>query len=309
MANSSRLVESYKRIVKKLRETGFTVHETEGCYDANNGAGYVNTVPDGAIAHHYVCSLNPALSYRQGLVSQLKAGKVIVWFVDVLGEIWLIQVGPANHAGTGNSSVLTAIRNDKAVGAPPGAGDMNGNRALSGIEGQHPGDDTPWPQALYQSMAAVHAAESLEFGWTINRIIQHWQWTSRKIDMSAGGGPRNIDSSTLYKSAVSKWRDVMTGKKDPVIPTPAPDPEQVDDEMASFLTTIVEDSGNGKVYSIRPQGVHHVVDTGALVAGQRAGAYPLKIDRMLWIEVIRVMQAFDIQNPGKALEAAGFKAK
>lgn len=65
---------------------------------------------------------------------------------------------------------------------------MSGNSYYSGTECQHPGDSTPWPDPLLAVMVAINAAEFLEWGYTANRAINHYEWTNRKIDMSAGGG-------------------------------------------------------------------------------------------------------------------------
>jgi hypothetical protein len=37
-------------------------------------------------------------------------------------------------------------------------------------------------------MVAINAAEFLVWGYSANRAINHFEWTNRKIDMSAGGG-------------------------------------------------------------------------------------------------------------------------
>jgi len=37
-------------------------------------------------------------------------------------------------------------------------------------------------------MVAINAAEFLVWGYSAQRAINHFEWTNRKIDMSAGGG-------------------------------------------------------------------------------------------------------------------------
>jgi hypothetical protein len=44
-------------------------------------------------------------------------------------------------------------------------------------------------QSVLDVMVAINAAEFLVWGYSADRAINHFEWTSRKIDMSAGGGP------------------------------------------------------------------------------------------------------------------------
>jgi len=184
------LADDTRAIVARLRDWGYSIREEAGCYGRSNGTSWSAGRPEGHVAHHYVCSLNSSQSYIDGLVANLKAGATVQWFADVNGRGYLIGDGPANHAGTGNSSVLAGVRADKA---PPGpassAGDMSGNQALAGTECQHPGDSTPWPTPMVDLLVAIAAASALQYGWTANRVIQHYEWTARKIDCSAAGGP------------------------------------------------------------------------------------------------------------------------
>jgi len=180
--------------VDRLRGWGFGVVEWSGCYGRSNGIGWNYGTPVGHINHHYVCSLNPDQGYIDNLVQGLADGTTVNWFADVHGVAYLIGTGPMNHSGTGNSSVLNRTMNDQAPPGPATAsGDMTGNSYYSGTECQHPGDDTPWPRPMLDVMVAINAAEFLQWGYSENRAIDHYEWTSRKIDMSAGGGP---DSGT-----------------------------------------------------------------------------------------------------------------
>src|SRR4051812_16565174 len=181
--------DDFKAIVARLRSWGFSIREESGCYGRSNGTGWTDGRPVGHINHHYVCSLNPAQSYIDGLVANLKAGNTVNWFADVNGRAYLIGTGPMNHSGTGNSSVLALTRKNQP---PPGparsAGDMSGNQTYSGTECQHPGDSTPWPTPMVDLLVAINAAEFLQWNYSANRAINHFEWTNRKIDMSAAGG-------------------------------------------------------------------------------------------------------------------------
>ena len=52
--------------------------------------------------------MDPSQDYIDSLVSNLANGQTVNWFADVNGVGYLIGTGPMNHAGTGNSYVLTA---------------------------------------------------------------------------------------------------------------------------------------------------------------------------------------------------------
>lgn len=182
--------DDYRAAVAHLRGWGFQVREEPGCYGRSNGGSWSAGRPVGHGNHHYVCSLNPAQGYIDGLVANICGGSVVNWFADVNGHAYLCGTGPMNHFGTGNQSVLDRTRADQP---PPGAatsqGSISGNSHYSGTECQHPGDSTPWPAPMLDVMVAINAAEFLVWGYSANRAINHYEWTNRKIDMSAGGGP------------------------------------------------------------------------------------------------------------------------
>jgi hypothetical protein len=183
------VTDDYAAAVAHIRGWGFQVVEWSGCYGRSNGGSWSAGRPVGHGNHHYVCSLNPDQGYINNLVANLANGKVVNWFADVHGVAYLIGTGPMNHFGTGNQSVLDRTRNDQP---PPGAassqGSISGNAHYSGTECQHPGDSTPWPGPMLDVMVAINAAEFLVWGYTAARAINHFEWTNRKIDMSAGGG-------------------------------------------------------------------------------------------------------------------------
>jgi hypothetical protein len=133
--------------------------------------------------------MNPDQGYINNLVANLANGSVVNWFADIHGVAYLIGTGPMNHFGTGNQSVLDRTRSDQP---PPGPatsqGSITGNSHYSGTECQHPGDSTPWPGPMLDVMVAINAAEFLVWGYSAQRAINHFEWTNRKIDMSAGGG-------------------------------------------------------------------------------------------------------------------------
>jgi hypothetical protein len=212
--------DDFAAIVARIRGWGFNVREESGCYGRSNGSNWTDGRPVGHLNHHYVCSLSSEQSYIDGLVANLKNGNTVNWFADVNGRAYLIGTGPMNHSGTGNSSVLALTRKDQP---PPGparsAGDMSGNQTYSGTECQHPGDSTPWPTPMVDLLVAINAAEFLQWGYSANRAINHYEWTNRKIDMSAAGGPsgtaaggarRRRGAARMTGTTEKDWFDMAT---------------------------------------------------------------------------------------------------
>lgn len=206
------VTDDYRAIVARLRGWGFRVTEWPGCYGRQTGP-WPKGRPEGHINHHYVCSLNPSQSYINQLVTSLANGKVVQWFADVNGAAYLIGTGQMSHAGTGNLSVLNLVRQDRPPPGPARAkGDISGNPHYSGTECQHPGDSTPWPQPMLDVMVAINAASFIQWGYSANRAINHYEHTNRKIDMSAGGGPSsNWAGEELRRRVAAR----MTGGKPP----------------------------------------------------------------------------------------------
>jgi len=187
----------YQNIVNRLRGWGDKVVVLGGAMGYGNGMSWSNGVPIGHGWHHFVCSLNPDQSYIDGLVEMLRVGYgdlaggggVVNWFGDVNGVGYLIGTEPCNHFGRGDTAVRDAVMQDRApTDIHPGNNDYTGNSWFNGIELQHPGDDTPWPEPLLRIAVDVAAATLLEFGYTANRAIDHDEHTNRKDDMSFMGG-------------------------------------------------------------------------------------------------------------------------
>lgn len=204
-------VDKFRATVAKLAEWGIVVKEQPGCWTANNGTDWNPGGPFGHVHHHFVTDMDPA--HAQGCVDALRngydetPGPVVNWFVDVLGNVYLISTGPANHSGQGNSGVLSRVKNRQPPQGPAATlglpNDFNGNQDYIGTETQHPGDATPYPDALIASLVAVTAAEVLCFGFSSNAAIMHYEHTDRKIDMSWLGGPASNTAGDTLRSRVA----------------------------------------------------------------------------------------------------------
>lgn len=267
--------DDFREIVARLRSWGFTISEMPGCYGRSNGLNWARGVPVGHINHHYVCSLNPAQSYIDDLVARLVAGRTVTWFADVNGRGYLNATGPTNHAGVGNSSVLARTTAGLSpTGPAPLAGDMTGNTFYSGTELQHPGDSTPYPLPMVDLMVAISAAEAMQWGWTAARIINHFEWTGRKIDMSLWGGrAAGMAQGQRMRAAVAD-RMQQSGhgkpavKPDPDEPTPTDDTE--DDDMLSTIQA-ADGPNKGTIYVVGPNHWHGIENIEAYEQGVAAG--------------------------------------
>jgi hypothetical protein len=224
--------DDFRAAVERLRSWGFSVVEWSGCYGRSNGDGWSAGRPIGHVNHHYVCSLNPDQGYINGLVGNLANGSVVNWFADVHGVAYLVGTGPMNHAGTGNQSVLDRTRNDQPPPGPAGsAGSITGNSHYSGTECQHPGDSTPWPGPMLDVMVAINAAEFGVWGYSAQRAINHYEWTNRKIDMSAGGGPSDSWAGDELRRRVAAR---MSGS--PIPPTQEDDLPYSEEELVELTS-------------------------------------------------------------------------
>lgn len=205
MSNSA--TPQFQMVSTILQKWGGSVRNSPGYATANNGIAEYNTptlLPCGHVNHHFVCSLNPDQAYIDGIVHMLEvgygdlagAGSVVPWFIDVHGAFYLIATGPSNHAGRGDAAVLARRQAGLPVQGPAvdfaNNNDITGNAYFSGSETQHPGDSTPWPSAMINSIVMLNAAEILvmtpnsdDIGYAFN----HYEWTNRKVDMSFMGGP------------------------------------------------------------------------------------------------------------------------
>jgi hypothetical protein len=240
--------DDFRAVVNHLRSWGFKVVEWSGCYGRSNGGGWSAGKPVGHVNHHYVCSMNPDQGYINGLCNSLANGSVVNWFADVHGVAYLIGTGPMNHAGTGNQSVLDRTRNDQPPASNPAssAGSISGNSHYSGTECQHPGDSTPWPGPMLDVMVAINAAEFVQWGYSENRAINHSEWSSRKIDMSAGGGVNSggWSAAELRRRVSARMSGTAPAPGPGPGPGPEPEPKPVEDDMPRRILTVYDAAMN-----------------------------------------------------------------
>ncbi|MEU7164969.1 peptidoglycan-binding protein [Streptomyces morookaense] len=170
------------QFVTALRAEGVIVVEVDDWRDHNrNHKGAWGPV-NGVIVHHTVTS---------GTASSVELcydgydelpGPLCHGVIDKDGVVHLVGNGRANHAGTGDGDVLSAVVGESALPRPT-ANDTDGNARFYGFECINLGDgDDPWPAAQLDAIERVSAALCRAHGWEAGSVIGHKEWTNTKVD-------------------------------------------------------------------------------------------------------------------------------
>ncbi|MEU0189869.1 LysM peptidoglycan-binding domain-containing protein [Streptomyces afghaniensis] len=173
---------SPSRLVEILRAEGLTVHEVRSWRTHNrNSKGPWGPV-NGVMIHHTVTSGTQAsvdLCY-DGYSSL--PGPLCHGVIDKKGHVHLVGNGRANHAGSGDSDVLAAVVDERALPADNET-DTDGNRHFYGFECINLGNGKdPWPEAQLLAIEKVSAAICRHHGWQEESVIGHLEWQPGKVD-------------------------------------------------------------------------------------------------------------------------------
>lgn len=220
----------YPSLLNNLKRVGVPVIEIDGW--RTRGSSTFN--PRGAVNHHTV-------GPRRGIAPSL--GTCINGRPDVPGPLChvlggrdhvarLITDGRANHAGAG------------------GTRGLSGNSSVFGLEMEHTGiaaTESVLPETI-EFMARVQAAFCLTGGFGSNMVVQHWEWTTRKIDFVKG----TLDPNE-FRAHVQRVLDRVSK------PTPPPTKDWFDmateaqlrkivrEEVAPLLRGIVQDVAESRM--------------------------------------------------------------
>ncbi|MEV0937297.1 peptidoglycan-binding protein [Streptomyces phaeochromogenes] len=136
-------------------------------------------------------------------------GPLCVGLITKDGTLHLLGYGRTNHAGSGSSAVLDAVRAERSTLPAPGPDAVDGNARFYGFEIENLGNGRdPYPAAQLAAVERLSAAVCRAHGWSAASVIAHKEWTRRKIDPS-------------FPMAVMRARiDALLGDK----PTPRPTP-------------------------------------------------------------------------------------
>lgn len=100
------------------------------------------------------------------------------------GDVIQGAIGRANHAGSGSSRTLAAVKADKVsltAQVKPGPDDTNGNGWFYGLEVKFDGGQ-PMTAKQYDSAVRWAAAICDFHKWSAGSIVGHKEWSSRKPD-------------------------------------------------------------------------------------------------------------------------------
>lgn len=187
------------RLPSLLRARGVQVVETAGWLSR----GYDTLTPVGQLNHHTAvrgpCTPSTAeamIRGRSDLPGPLCNGH---GGLGANGKfvVYMIAARRARHAGPGSAAVLSEVQRGIAPSGDARTRGLtddsaSGNRSLFGWEWQHPGDDSPYADALLEGVGECNAALAELAGWAAARSIHHREWTPRKIDMSWRGDLRAL---------------------------------------------------------------------------------------------------------------------
>lgn len=175
------------RFLAALRAEGLTVNETPGWKTRNrNHVGAWGPL-HGVLVHHTAGHESGSTGIMMNGITGLP-GPLCQGLIHKNGEVDTIGWGRANHAGGGDSDVLAAVkaetwpvpRTNEHQGSP---GVVDGNPHFVGYECVNLGDgQDPWPSIQLEAIARACAAVCRIYGWSVNSVIRHMDWSDWKPD-------------------------------------------------------------------------------------------------------------------------------
>lgn len=175
-----------------LKAEGLTVREHAG-WRTHNRAGHGAWGPlHGVMIHHTGGGEKGSSDILYNGLSDLP-GPLCHGGIHKDGVVELIGWGRANHAGGGDPQVLAAVKaetyplpkTDEHQGSD---GAVDGNPHFVGYECINKGDgEDPWPAIQLEAIARAAAAVCRFYGWSVNSVIRHMDWSDWKPD------PKGVD--------------------------------------------------------------------------------------------------------------------
>lgn len=179
------------RLVSILRAEGVNVVEHSGWRTHNrNHKGSFGPI-NGVMIHHTVTSGtdNSVRICWDGYTAL--PGPLCHGVIAKDGTVHLISSGRANHAGSGDQDVLSAVVAERKLPAPNDSR-SDGNTHFYGFECVNLGNGSdPWPEAQLDAIERASAAICRAYGWSAASVIGHKEWTNTKVD------PRGFSMTTM----------------------------------------------------------------------------------------------------------------
>ncbi|MFI5808105.1 peptidoglycan-binding protein [Streptomyces sp. NPDC051561] len=166
---------------RTLRAEGVRLAETPGWATHNrNHKGAWGPV-HGVMLHHTAGSRSVDFCFRG---APDLPGPLCIGVIAKDGTVHLVGYGRTNHAGSGSSAVLEAVRDERPLPAP-GKDAVDGNARFYGFEIENLGTGRdPYPTAQLDAVERLSAALCRAHGWSAASVVGHKEWTRRKIDPS-----------------------------------------------------------------------------------------------------------------------------
>lgn len=176
-----------------LKAEGVTVKEHDGWRTHNRNSRGAWGPLNGVMIHHTASGDGPGIeSFVYNGDSELP-GPLCQGLIRKDGVVVLTGWGRCNHAGGGDPAVLDAVVNERyplpATHYHEGeSGSVDGNAHFVGFECVNEGDGSdPWPDVQLEAIARASAAVCRFYGWGVNSVIRHMDWSDWKND------PRGVD--------------------------------------------------------------------------------------------------------------------
>lgn len=188
------------RLLTSLRAEGLSVTEVgdwrthnrnqKGAWGPVNGVMIHHTVTSGSERTVQIC--------REGYGSL--PGPLCHGVITKDGRVYLVGHGRANHAGLGDSDVMSAVVAEKDTPSPTKQ-DADGNARFYGFECENLGDgEDPWPDEQLDAIERASAALCRAHGWGERSVIGHMEWTNQKVD------PRGFTMGSMRRRIANRLR-------------------------------------------------------------------------------------------------------
>lgn len=186
------------QFVAALKAEGLKVRERKGSRTHNRNHKGPWGPLNGVMVHHTASGSSGIESYVS-TGSNALPGPLCQGLIEKSGTVVLIGWGRANHAGGGDPDVLRAVKAEayplpKTNEHDGSDGSVDGNAHFVGYECVNKGDGKdPWPAIQLEATARACAAVARHYGWTVNSVIRHMDWSDWKSD------PRGVDWTKMRK--------------------------------------------------------------------------------------------------------------
>ncbi|MEU6573298.1 peptidoglycan-binding protein [Streptomyces sp. NPDC046805] len=168
--------------VRALRDEGVTVRE-HGNWQTHNRNHKGPWGPVHGVMLHHTAGIDSLRLCLDG--TAVLPGPLCIGLVAKDGTVHLVGYGRTNHAGSGSTAVLAAVRADSPALPPPGPDAVDGNSCFYGFEIENLGNGRdPYPTAQLTAVKRLSAAVCRAHDWRAASVIGHKEWTRRKIDPS-----------------------------------------------------------------------------------------------------------------------------